>query len=182
MRTLIKPPHARIIMAAAALVGMFASAYLLDVYVRNAPIVCGLNGSGGCEAVRASEWAYVFGAIPRPALGLAFFLPFFVLLCIRAATPKHADRLRQLTKTLAAIGALESVYLVGLQAFAIKAYCLWCLTVSAASFVIAGMAIYDHKEDPRSMSAFRELRWYLLMFIAYAPLAAFLFLVLTRLK
>jgi uncharacterized membrane protein len=169
-------------MAVAALVGAFASAYLLDVYVRNAPIVCGLDGPGGCEAVRASEWAYVFGVIPRPLLGLAFFAPFFVLLCIRAATPKHADRLRQLTKVLAAIGALESVYLILVQAIAIKAYCVWCLTVSAASFVIAGMAIYDKKEDPRSMSAFRELRWYLLMFIAYAPLAAFLFLVLTRLK
>ncbi len=169
-------------MAGAALVGAFVSAYLLDVYVRNAPIVCGLNGPGGCDAVRASEWAYVFGVIPRPALGLAFFAPFFVLLCIRAATDKYADRLRQLTKVLAAIGAFESVYLILLQAFAIKAYCLWCLASSVCAFVIAGMAIYDVKEEHRSMSAFRELRWYLLMFIAYAPLAAFLFLVLTRLK
>ncbi len=169
-------------MAAAALVGAFASAYLLDVYVTGAPIVCGVNGPGGCDTVRASGWAYVFGILPRPLLGLAFFAPFFALLCIRAATPNHADRLRQLTKVLAAIGAFESVYLILIQAFAIKAYCVWCLTISAASFVIAGMAIYDRKEDPRSMSAFRELRWYLLMFIAYAPLAAFLFLFLTGLS
>lgn len=180
MRRLIKPPQARIVMAGAALVGAFVSAYLLDVYVRNAPIVCGLNGPGGCDAVRASEWAYVFGVIPRPALGFAFFTAMFVLLCVRASTTAHADRLRQLTMVFAAFGAFESVYLIGIQAIAIKAYCLWCLASAAATFVIAGMAIYDRAEEPRSMSAFRELRWYLLMFIAYAPLAAFLFLVLTR--
>ncbi len=169
------------VMAVAALVGAFASAYLLDVYLTGGPIVCGLDGPSGCDAVRASDWAYVLGVIPRPLLGLAFFAFLFTLLSIRAATPKHADRLRQLVKVLAAIGAIESVYLILVQAIAIKAYCIWCLSVSSASFVIAGMAIYDRKEDPRSTSAFRELRWYLLIFIAYAPLAAFLFLFLTRL-
>lgn len=166
-------------MGAAALVGAFVSAYLLDKYVTGGPIACGLDPSAGCDIVRASKWAYVFDVIPRPALGLVFYAPFFVLLCVRAITDKYANRLRQLTRVLAAIGAIESVYLVLLQAFTIKAYCLWCIASSAAAFVIAAMAIYDKKEDLRSMSAFRETRWYLVMFLIYAPVAAIVFWFLT---
>lgn len=167
-------------MAAAALVGAFASAYLLDVYLTGGPIVCGIDGSKGCDIVRASQWAYVFGVIPRPLLGLFFYAPLFVLLCVRASTTKYADRLRQLTSVWAAIGVFESVYLLLIQAVAIKAFCLWCVTSAVCAFVIGAMAIYDRKEEIHSMSPFREMRVYLMMFLAYAPLAAAAFWFLTR--
>lgn len=169
-------------MAAAALVGAFASAYLLDVYLTGAPIVCGLGPNQGCDIVRASQWSYVFGIIPRPLLGLAFYAGFFLLLAVRTATNRYGNHLRQLTLVLAVFGAFESLYLLGLQAFAIKAYCLWCLTSSVTAFVIAAMAFYDKHEEVRSMTAYREMRIYLLMFLGYAPVAMVLFLLLTQWK
>src|SRR5688572_30517613 len=108
------PPIARIGIAAAALVGAFASAYLLDAYLTGGPIVCGA-AQGGCDAVRASGWAYMFGVIPRPALGLLFYGFIFSLLVVRTSTEMHALRLRQLTHVLAAFGLFESVYLILLQ-------------------------------------------------------------------
>jgi uncharacterized membrane protein len=63
-----------------ALVGLFASTYLFITYVSGAPIVCGLVS--GCEAVRASSWSYTFG-IPRPALGVVFYLAIIGLLIYR---------------------------------------------------------------------------------------------------
>lgn len=176
----LRPPHARIVMAVAALVGAFASAYLLDVYLTGGPIVCGIDGSKGCDVVRASSWAYVFGVIPRPALGLFFYTTLFVLLCVRTSTTIHADRLRQLTHVWAAIGVFESIYLVLIQAVAIKAYCLWCITSAVCAFVIGAMAVYDRKEEVHAMSPFREMRVYLLMFLVFAPIASLAFWFLTR--
>lgn len=176
----LRPPYARIAMAVAALVGAFASAYLLDVYLTGGPIACGLGASKGCDIVRASEWAYVFGVIPRPALGLFFYTFLFVLLCVRTSTAKHADRLRQLTHVWAAAGVVESVYLILVQAIAIKAYCLWCIMIAICAFVTGAMAIYDRKEVVHAMSPYREMRAYLLLFLAFAPLASLAFWYLTR--
>lgn len=177
----LKPPYARLLMGAVALIGAFVSAYLLDVYLTGGPIVCGLGeAQGGCDTVRASSWAYVFGVIPRPLLGLGFFALFFLLLCLRASTTKYADHLRQLTWVLAAAGAFESIYLFLIQAVAIKAYCIWCLASSVSCLLIAAFAFYDRKEEVHTMAPFREMRSYLWMFLIYAPFAAGLFLALTR--
>lgn len=176
----LKPPHARLFMGVVALVGAFISAYLLDVYLTGGPIVCGIGGvEGGCSTVRASSWAYVFGVIPRPALGLGFFTVFFLLFCLRASTTKYAKHLRQLTWVLAAAGAFESIYLFLIQAVAIKAYCIWCLASSVCCLLIAAFSFYDRKEEVHTMAPFREMRSYLWMFLIYAPLAAGLFFALT---
>ena len=176
---MIKPVHARLVMAATALVGAFVSAYLLDVYLTGGAIICGAV-QHGCDAVRASRWAYVLDTVPRPALGLAFYAAFFVLLCLRPSIRKHAYRLRQLTWVLAAVGAFESVYLFLIQAVAIKAYCLWCLASSVCCLIIAACAFFDRKESVSAAAAAQELRAYLWLFLGYAPLAAGLFWYLTR--
>src|SRR6187401_2035450 len=65
-----------------ALLGAFASAYLLVDYVFGSG-VC-LTGSG-CDVVRASAFAYPLG-IPMPLFGLAFYLTAVALL-LRASAP-----------------------------------------------------------------------------------------------
>ena len=65
-----------------ALLGAFASAYLLVDYVFGSGIC--LTGSG-CDVVRASAFAYPLG-IPMPLFGLAFYLTAVALL-LRASAP-----------------------------------------------------------------------------------------------
>ena len=65
-----------------ALLGAFASAYLLVDYVFGSGIC--LTGSG-CDVVRASAFAYPLG-IPMPLFGLAFYLAAVALL-LRASAP-----------------------------------------------------------------------------------------------
>jgi len=166
-------------MGVATLVGAFVSAYLLDAYLTGGPIVCGA-AQGGCDAVRASGRAYMFGVIPRPAFGLLFYGLIFILLVTRTSTERHALRLRQLTHALAAFGLFESLYLIALQAFVIHAFCAWCLMSAAATFFIAAFALLDKAERHHGMSAFREMRAYLVMFLIFAPIASFLFWWLTR--
>ena len=65
-----------------ALLGAFASAYLLVDYVFGSGIC--LTGSG-CDVVRASAFAYPLG-IPMPLFGLAFYLAAVALL-LRSPAP-----------------------------------------------------------------------------------------------
>lgn len=162
------PSTARFVMAIAALVGLFASMYLLYTYVSGAPITCG--SSGGCEIVRLSKWAYTFG-IPRPLLGVIFYVGVFGLLVARSATEWQARWMYRLTMLAAAVGFIESGFLFFVQWLDIKAFCLWCLLSACASIVIASVAWFDEVEEHRHVSAERELRRYFFALLAFLPIA-----------
>ncbi len=71
-----------------ALLGAFASAYLLVDYVFGSGIC--LTGSG-CDVVRASAFAYPLG-IPMPLFGLAFYLAAVALLLRASGSPRRRAR------------------------------------------------------------------------------------------
>lgn len=158
---------ARRILFWAALVGLFASVYLLIAYTANTPIVC---GSGqGCDIVRASEWAYVWGVIPRPLLGALFY--GFMLLLVIARTlmsekwPLWAYRL---TFAAATIGVVESVWLVWIQYAYIEAFCNWCLVSAAAATVIFAAVFGDRPTALTRAQSLQELRWqFISMIVAF---------------
>lgn len=164
-------------MATASLVGLFASAYLFFTYVSGAPIACGL--ALGCEAVRASKWAWTFG-IPRPFLGLVFYVAVFGLLVARVATEWRPRHLYRLTMLAAAVGFIESAFLFLVQWLDIRAFCLWCLISAAAATVIALLAPFDHPEEHRHVAPGRELKYYFFLLLAFVPLAFGGFAWLTR--
>ncbi|MDO8618101.1 MAG: vitamin K epoxide reductase family protein [Candidatus Uhrbacteria bacterium] len=165
---MIKPPHARFVMAIACLIGLFASAYLLYTYVTGAPIRCGIVS--GCELVRASRWAYTFG-IPRPLLGLVFYAALFGLLVIRAAIAWKPRLLHRLTMLAAVIGFIESAFLFFVQWLDIKAFCLWCLISAVSATVIALLAPFDQSEKTDVVSTNQELKKYFIALLIFLPLA-----------
>ncbi len=172
----ISPSTARLIMAVACLIGLFASAYLFYTYVTGAPIRCGLVS--GCEAVRASKWAYTFG-IPRPFLGLIFYVAVFGLLVARAATSWKPRLLYRLTMLAAVIGFIESAFLFLVQWLDIKAFCLWCLISAVSATVIALVAPFDQSEEISVGSTNQELKRYFIALLVFLPLAFFGFVWLT---
>lgn len=174
----IKPHHARFGMAIASLIGLFASGYLFYTYVTGAPIACGIVS--GCDLIRASKWAYSNG-IPRPFLGLVFYAGVFGLLVARAATTWRPRMLYQLAMLAAALGFVESGFLFLVQWLDVKAFCLWCLTSALAATAIAVLAFFDRPhEEPRAISATRELRWHFIALLIFLPISFFGFIYLTR--
>jgi protein-disulfide isomerase len=130
-----------------ALFGLFVSTYLLITYVSGGPIVCGIVH--GCDVVRASSWANVFGVIPRPLLGIVFYVAVYFLIVARTAfvpadRQKFVARLQQL---LAAIGFIESGILFFIQWIDLKAFCFWCLLSAVAAVGIAVAAIFERPWD-----------------------------------
>jgi uncharacterized membrane protein len=168
MRLSISPFLARLLMAIASLVGLFASAYLFYTYISGVPIAC---GSGeGCEIVRLSKWAWTFG-IPRPLLGLVFYVGLFGILVARVATDWQSRWLYRLTMLAAAVGFIESAFLFVIQWLDIRAFCIWCLASALAATVIAFVAWFDRLEDPRHVSAERELKAYFIALLVFVPIA-----------
>ncbi len=163
-------------MGLAALVGLFASAYLLVAYVSGGPIACGTVA--GCEVVRASRWAYVYG-IPRPVMGVVFYAGLFALLVARVTLSWRPRMLYRLTMLAAIVGIVESAYLFLIQWLAIEAFCTWCLVSGAMALVIAILAPSDAYEETRQVARERELKWYTYALLAFLPLALVGILLLT---
>lgn len=148
----------RRIMFVAALVGLFASIYLLITYTSGKPIVCG--SEHGCETVRASSYAYL-GPIPRPALGVVFYAGFLFWLVLRTAFAKPAWQkvLLELTWLGACIGFLESAWLLYVQAAIIESFCTWCLTSGAAATVLFALSFFDGADALEEPRITKEVKW-----------------------
>jgi uncharacterized membrane protein len=124
----------RLAVGLVALAGAAVAGYLTYVHYRPAGLIC--TGGGGCEAVQESEYAEVAG-IPVALLGLVAYLAVVGLVAWDS----------ELARTLAAAIALATVgfaaYLVAVQAFAIEAWCVWCLVNDLAVVpVLAVLAVW----------------------------------------
>jgi uncharacterized membrane protein len=123
----------RQVIAAVALMGVFVAIYLL-LYKLGAfgSILC---GTGGCETVQNSPWAYFLG-IPVAAWGLAGYGAMLLLALLGtrpglAAAPWIALGLLVITGT----ALLFSIYLSYLEEFVIHAWCQWCIASAVLSVV-----------------------------------------------
>jgi uncharacterized membrane protein len=108
----------RIAVVVVALAGAAVAGYLTYVHYQPEALVC--TGGGGCEKVQDSEYATILG-VPVAVLGLAAYAS------VLALTAWDTPTARALTVALT-LGALAfALYLIAVQAFAIEAWCFWCL-------------------------------------------------------
>ena len=138
-----------------ALLGAFASAYLLVDYVFGSGIC--LAGSG-CDVVRASAFAYPLG-IPTPLFGLAFYLAAAMLL-LRAPAPIAGVSGDLVVAGWAVAGLAVMSFLTLIEVFVIGALCSWCLLSAVASVLLAGgsVAALRHGGAPPPETAMRSSR------------------------
>ena len=166
---------------ALSLLGWFDSAYLWWVYTSpSRPMVC--LGSG-CEVVRASPFAQLWG-FPLPAYGVAMYTALALLifaaplLSARLARPAHYA-----IAGVSGAGFLVSLYLTGLEAFVLHAWCTWCV-ISALSvtfiFTLAIVDVLQPAPHPEPAAALALVRRYLVVFIVAAALGVPAFYWLSR--
>lgn len=139
-----------------ALVGLFVSSYLFVTYTSGAPIVCG--SSHGCDVVRVSEWATIFG-ISTPLVGMIFYTGIAALLIARTAMSTYRPKLLyRLTMLGVTIGIIESAFLTFVQAFEIKQYCIWCLVSAVCTTLIFIISWWDRAMALEMEKAMKELK------------------------
>ncbi len=105
-------------------VGLGASLASLVDYVRIDPSFC---DASGCATVRLSAWAQPLG-IPMPVFGVVFFVAMIGLSFVSR---------RRLRMTAAIGGAVWALTLIGVQAFALHAWCKLCLVADASAIALA---------------------------------------------
>ncbi len=129
-----------------ALLGLAISLYLTWVYTTDQVAVC--LGSGGCETVQHSPYAWIMG-IPIPTLGAGAYLLVLALaaLGLRGLQPAEWTVLALFGTAL--VGLLFSAYLTYLELFVIHAICLWCAVsavIQVFLFILAVMTWRRYQE------------------------------------
>jgi protein-disulfide isomerase/uncharacterized membrane protein len=88
---------------------------------------CGDGQTSGCEDVATSSWSS-FAGLPVAAYGLLFYLSLALLLALALFAPADlGEAMAGAVVTLLALGLLVDLVLLGVQAFAIHAYCKLCI-------------------------------------------------------
>jgi len=126
---------------ALSLLGLFDSLYLLWVYTSpSSPIVC---FGGGCDVARASAYSHL-GGIPLPVFGVVMYAFLVLLVFIHALLPPAIARWTEYAVALVSgMGFLSSLYLTGVEAFALHAWCVWCVTSALAVTGIFALSLVD---------------------------------------
>ncbi|MEW5926592.1 MAG: vitamin K epoxide reductase family protein [Gemmatimonadota bacterium] len=119
------PPVARMAVAVLSLLGVFISGYLALYKLGYLGVIqC---GTGGCETVQASKYAYFLG-FPVAVWGIGAYAALFAL-AVLGVQPRwmHDRRVAVGLFALAGVGVLFSAYLTYLEAAVIHAWCRWCV-------------------------------------------------------
>ena len=129
----------RMVVSTVALIGVFVAAYLL-MYKLGVfgSLLC---GTGGCETVQSSPWAYFLG-VPVAAWGLVGYLAILVTAFL-GTHPRFA-RQRWISMgllVLTTLAFLFSIYLSVLEEFVIHAWCQWCIVSAILSTVAFGFSL-----------------------------------------
>lgn len=129
----------RMVVAAVALVGVFISTYLL-LYKLGAfgTLLC---GTGGCEVVQSSPWAYFLG-VPVAGWGFAGYLAILAV-ALAGVQPRFAPA-RWVSIALLGLTGVAlafSIYLSILEEFVIHAWCQWCIASAVLSVLAFAFSV-----------------------------------------
>ena len=128
-----------------AFLGFLDATYLTILHYKNVIPPCTI---GSCETVLTSEFSVIFG-IPLALLGSLFYLSVIVLGLLILTNYKKI--FLNLFYVLAAWGFIFSLFLLGVQAFILNAFCQYCLISVATStgiFILAGINFWKTRKIP----------------------------------
>lgn len=111
--------------------GLLVSGYLTITYSSNEPIAC-ISGEG-CHIAQLSAYSSFLG-IHTPIYGLIYYVALGILAALWSQETKQ--QLKLLLGILTGVGLAVSIFLSGIEAFVLHAWCSWCVA-SAILTVIA---------------------------------------------
>lgn len=126
----------------ASFLGFLDASYLSIKEFFVSPINCFIVK--GCDIVANSSYARLFGTVPLAFFGVIFYLAVFFV-SVRYLEMQKAH----LFKTVflfSCVGVLFDIYLLYIQIFVLRAFCIYCLTSAALSISIFVVSLFAYEE------------------------------------
>lgn len=114
----------------AGIVGLGTSIYIAYQKSKKAPLMCPRRSD--CTSVVTGTHSEIFG-IPNDILGIMYYMTFSIIFGLLLAGYSMP---LLMVRFVAGIGVLFTVYLVGVQAFVIRLWCVWCLLSALCAVVL----------------------------------------------
>ena len=116
------------LVALVALVGLVDASYLTAEHLSGNSVRCMIVS--GCDEVLQSSYSTIAGGVPVAAVGA---LAYFAAFSLSTLAAYGYDGARRLLVPLVAVMFLATLWFVYLQAFVIRAYCVYCLLSAAVT-------------------------------------------------
>ena len=131
----------RMATALLSLIGVLVAAYLYLYKIgKIGTLAC---GTGGCEAVQASQWAMFLG-IEVSLIGLVGYLALLIVALAGLQAPLARRRaVSVLLVAMSGLGVAFAIYLTALELFVIRSICRWCVGSAGIIALVLGSALLD---------------------------------------
>lgn len=126
-----------------SILGILIAAYVLQGFIRKAPIVC-INT--GCEVVRKSPYSYIFG-IPVPAFGLIGYSLLAFLTFLR--TMSDEKKLLYGILGISTFGFLFVSWFTYTELFVIRGVCTWCAVSAVIMTTVFILSVKSYSLEGR---------------------------------
>jgi len=124
-----------------SLIGLGDAIYLTVHHLTGRSVRCAI--STGCDAVLASPYA-AFAGIPIAALGA---LAYFAAFCLATLAAYGYDRARVWLALVVILMLFSTLWLLYLQAFALHAFCDYCLLSAAMTLALTIVVVLGWNEE-----------------------------------
>lgn len=128
-----------------SLIGIAIAIYVLQSFLRDAPIVCVNNG---CEVVRKSPYSYLFG-IPVPGYGLVGYSILATLAFLRTTSVPLRKKLLPWIVGIASGGVAFVLWFTYTELFIIRGICTWCAVSAINMVTIASIAWIEYRKKKK---------------------------------
>lgn len=164
------------------LFGFGASCYLSQLFYQSRAglasfqAVCTWSNTWDCNRIVASQEAEIFGGIPLSSLAAGWFLWLFgvSLLFAWVRDPKRRSLVHMILLLGCCGGLLFGLPYLGVMAFKLKAYCLFCLLLDGIHFLGIGLLAWRPWKRPSFASFLPFPKFFGYGLFSALPLALFL--------
>ncbi len=98
-----------------------------------------------CDVVTTSEYSKLFGIIPLPYLGLAYYLTIFVGSILLKERPGLEKKIANALLAVSGMGLVASSYFTYIQAMILEAWCPYCIASAVFTTLFFLTALFFRK-------------------------------------
>jgi uncharacterized membrane protein len=149
----------------ASILGLGISGYIFQSKQKKTKLICPRESS--CDHVVHSVYSNTFG-VHNEILGLVYYLFQIVFWLCFTFSPNTLNTASYFVMLIATIvGAMFSIYLVGIQAFIIRSWCLWCLGSAFLNIALVASLNFFHFNGLFNMLSEQRVWWVIIHNIGF---------------